>query len=224
MEKQSIKQVVYNTLKESILNRKLPPGNQLVENTISSRLNVSRTPIRSAINQLATEGLVEIIPNKGAYVINPTIDEIIQAYNLRKDLEIMAIEKSINSFNQDDFLEMETIIKEEKEAIFNTDVSWYLKANQNFHMAIAKKSGNKFLVEFIEKLIQQTSIYLILFDIFLEESSPQPYGYKEHLEIIELLKQKDLTQLRECFHNHFDHAVNSLDVRKEYRGLDGLFK
>src|SRR5690625_5041604 len=202
-EKYSMKKYVYDKLKESILARKLPPGKQLVEHTISQNLKISRTPIRSAINLLETEGLVEIIPNKGAFVINPTVDEILQAYNLRKSLEIMAAELSIHNLTKKDFEEMESIIAEEKEALYNKDLNTYLEANQNFHKLITKKCENKFLVEFIEKLIRQTSIYLILFDVFFEETSPQPYGYKEHKEIIEVLKSKDITLLKKCLSNHF---------------------
>src|SRR5699024_8751411 len=102
--KTSIHQFVYNKLKDAILTRRLAPGVQLVENTLSRQLNVSRTPIRTAIKQLSDEGLAEIIPNKGAYVINPSIEEIHQAYELRKDLEILALEKSIHLITAKDLI------------------------------------------------------------------------------------------------------------------------
>lgn len=90
-------------------------------------------------------------------------------------------------------------------------------------MIFSKKCENKFLTEFIEKLIKQTSIYLILFDVYFEESSKQPYGFKEHFEIIELFEQKNLNQLIDCLSNHFDHAINSLNIDNEYKKLDSIF-
>ncbi|MFA1822610.1 GntR family transcriptional regulator [Virgibacillus oceani] len=222
-EKHSIKMYIYNTLKESILTRKLPPGKQLVENTISEKLKVSRTPIRNAINLLSTEGLVELVPNKGAFVINPTYDEIIQAYTLRKELELMATELAISHLDEEDFKDMENIIKGEKTALYKKDLKNYLKANQDFHLLIIRKCGNKFLIEFIEKLINQTSIYLILFDTFFDENSPQPYGYREHMEIVQLLRQKDIIKIREGIIKHYDNAINSLDIHEEYKELDRIF-
>lgn len=223
-EKKSLKQSVYTTLKNAILTRKLPPGKQIVENVISESLNISRTPIRSAIDLLAADGLVEIIPNKGAFVINPSLDEVLQAYELRKELEIMAVQKALDSLAEKDFAEMEQIVASEKEALYCKDLRTYVEANESFHLAITKKCGNVFLNEFMEKLINQTSIYLILFDIFFEDNSPQPYGYKEHLEIIELMRQKDRGALRESLAKHFDNAIESLDVRAEYEELDEIFK
>ncbi|HWO78673.1 MAG TPA: GntR family transcriptional regulator [Bacillus sp. (in: firmicutes)] len=223
-EKQSIKVHVYKTLREAILSRKLPPGKQIIENVISSKLNVSRTPIRSAIIQLATEGLVEIVPNKGAFVINPTLDEILQAYDLRKELEIMAVELSLNHLKESNLKEMEKIIKKEKEALYKKDMENYVKANQHFHMALASQCGNKFLIEFIDKLINQTSIYLILFDVFFEEQSPQPYGYKEHLEIIDLIRQNDRKKVKNALAKHFDNAIKSLNIKSDYSDLDRIFE
>ncbi|GIN22222.1 MAG TPA: GntR family transcriptional regulator [Bacillus bacterium] len=223
-EKKSLKQSVYTTLKDAILARKLPPGKQIVENVISESLNISRTPIRSAIDLLAADGLVEIIPNKGAFVINPSLDEVLQAYELRKELEIMAVQKSLDSLAETDFAGMEKIVTLEKEALYSKDLRTYVKANESFHLAITKRSGNIFLNEFIEKLINQTSIYLILFDIFFEENSPQPYGYKEHLEIVELMREKNVEALKKTLERHFDNAIKSLDVQTDYEELDEIFK
>ncbi|PAV30841.1 GntR family transcriptional regulator [Virgibacillus profundi] len=222
-ENQSIKQFVYNKIKEAILTRKLPPGKQLVEHTISRNLNVSRTPIRNAIDMLDSDGLIEIIPNRGAFVINPSIDEILQAYHLRKELEIMAVGMSINNLQKEDFIQMEGFIKEENEALHKKDVIKYLEANQNFHMAITKKCGNRFLIEFVDKLISRTSVYLILFDVFFEVNAPQAYGYKEHLEIIQLLKQKKNKDVENYLSKHFNNAIKSLDVQTEYKDLDSIF-
>ncbi len=186
-------------------------------------MKVSRTPIRNAINLLADEGLVKIIPNKGAFVINPTKSEIQQAYSLRKKLEIMAADLSMENLEESDFTKMSECIMKERDALFNKDLMTYLTLNQEFHMIYVNKCGNMFLIDFITKLINQTSIYLMLFDIFFEDRSPKPYGYKEHSEIIQLFKQKNRSELKLCLTKHFDNAINSLNVHNEYKDLDGIF-
>ncbi|HLR14222.1 MAG TPA: GntR family transcriptional regulator [Bacillota bacterium] len=223
-EKESIKQNVYNTLKKAILTKQLSPGSQLVEHTISAHLNVSRTPIRSAIQLLADEGLVEMIPNRGAFVINPTREEVVQAYELRKDLEIMAVRDSIGQFTTEDFASMELLISKEKNALKEQNFEAYVEINAAFHIALTKKCNNIFLIEFIETLIQRTSAYLMLFDRFLEETASQPYGYKEHQDIIQLLKEENEKPLIETIQNHFNNAIENLKIQREYTNLENIFK
>jgi len=222
--KQSVEQLIYNTLKTAILSRKLAPGNQLVETAISNQLNVSRTPIRNAIRKLSGEGLVNNIPNKGAFVVNPTRDEIIQAYNLRKELEIIAVKDAITFLTESDFERMEQSIKNEDIALENKCLVDYLDSNKEFHMVIAERSENKYLLEFIEKLINQTNIYLILFDSFFEELSTTPKSPIGHALIISLLKKKDLPSLKETLSAHYEFAIESLALNeREYQNVDDLF-
>lgn len=223
-EKNSIKNNVYNILKDAILTKKLSPGSQIIENTISTHLQVSRTPIRSAMNQLADEGLIEMIPNRGAYVINPTRDEIVQAYELRKELEVMAVKKSLGQFTKKDFVEINALIQLEKKALAAKNFESYLEINTKFHLLITKKCNNIFLIDFIETLIQRTNAYLILFDRFLDEETFTPYGYKEHEEIMNVLKEGNKEELILSVEKHFDNAISSLRIKNEYTTLDDLFK
>src|SRR4051812_18027307 len=104
MKKVSVEQQVYDQIKLAILARKLAPGKQLVEFNISNTLGVSRTPIRNAIKKLSLEGLVDIIPNRGAFVTSPSKNEVIQAYELRSNLEYLAASKAMDSMTEADFL------------------------------------------------------------------------------------------------------------------------
>jgi DNA-binding GntR family transcriptional regulator len=225
MEKKlSAEQFVYNTLSSAILSRRLAPGSQLVEIPISEKLKISRTPIRNAIRKLASERLVNIIPNKGAFVVNPSIDEIKQAYRLRQELEIIAAKQSIHHLDTDDYNRMKNYLNEEDRALEDRDLKRYLQANKNFHMVISEKSGNKFLNEFIERLIDETMIYLILFDSFFEGTSAIPNGPTEHKQIVSALKQKDLKKVENILKLHYENSIKSLSLQdKSYQSLEELF-
>lgn len=225
MEKQSMEIFVYNHIKAAILARKLAPGKQLVENSISSTLGVSRTPIRNAIKKLALEGLVDIIPNRGAFVTSPSKEEIIQAYELRAKLEFLAASIAMDFMNEYDFLTIKKIIEEEKLGLSNNKNSEeYVNLNKAFHIAITKKCNNKFLNEFIEKLINQTNIYLILYDVYFENPEQEPFSPDEHAHIVTLMQKKDKTQLKIALENHFQHSIKSLDIRANgYKELDEIF-
>ncbi|MEB6549376.1 GntR family transcriptional regulator [Heyndrickxia sporothermodurans] len=224
MKKTSMENVVYQHLRQAILSRKLAPGKQLKETTISEALQVSRTPIRNAIQKLSLEGLVDMIPNKGAFVTNPTREEIIQAYQLRGKLEYMAVCLAIDYMDEDDYEEISRLIEEEHKVLLEKNVEEYVTANKQFHLLITRKCQNKFLNSFIETLINQTSIYLILYDDFFENPSQKPYSPKEHKQILELIKNNKKDELKIELSKHFEHALESVD--NQYRGyqeLDEIF-
>ncbi|MGE6259110.1 GntR family transcriptional regulator [Heyndrickxia sporothermodurans] len=222
--KNSMENQVYIHLKKAILSRKLAPGKQLKETVLSDTLLVSRTPIRNAIQKLSLEGLVDVIPNKGAFVTNPTREEIIQAYELRGKLEFMAVCLALEHFNEDDFKRIYLLIEEENQVLLEKNVEKYVNANKQFHLEITRKCQNKFLNDFIETLIDQTNIYLILYDDFFENPLQKPYSPKEHKVIIDLIKQKNMAELETALKNHFKHALISVDTQyREYKELDEIF-
>lgn len=225
MKKVSVEQQVYDQIKLAILARKLAPGKQLVEFNISNTLGVSRTPIRNAIKKLSLEGLVDIIPNRGAFVTSPSKNEVIQAYELRSNLEYLAASKAMDSMTEADFLMIKEIIKTEKNTLINNVNSEdFVNANKAFHIAITKKCDNKFLNEFIEKLINQTNIYLILYDEFFSNPGQEPYSPDEHSYILELMQNRDKAELKIALENHFQHAIKSVDFRYNgYKELDEIF-
>lgn len=224
MKKSSMEKIVYDHLKKAILSRKLAPGKQLKETVISDTLQVSRTPVRSAIQKLSLEGLVDVIPNKGAFVTNPTREEIVQAYELRGKLEFMAICLAMEHLDEDDFTEIIQIIENENKVLLEKNVGEYVNANKEFHLAITRKCQNKFLNDFIKTLINQTSIYLILYDDFFENPLQKPYSPKEHKQLLALIKQKNISELEISLKKHFDHALQSVDNQyREYKELDEIF-
>ncbi|GIN84493.1 GntR family transcriptional regulator [Heyndrickxia sporothermodurans] len=222
--KNSMENQVYTHLKKAILSRKLAPGKQLKETVLSDTLQVSRTPIRNAIQKLSLEGLVDVIPNKGAFVTNPTREEIIQAYELRGKLEFMAVCIALEHFNEDDFKRINLLIEEENQVLLEKNIEKYVNANKQFHLEITRKCQNIFLNDFIETLIDQTNIYLILYDDFFENPLQKPYSPTEHKVIIDLIKQKNMAELETALRNHFNHALISVDTQyREYKELDEIF-
>ncbi|MEK4029082.1 MULTISPECIES: GntR family transcriptional regulator [Bacillaceae] len=224
MKNHSMEHYVYDHIKTAILSRKLAPGKQLVENKISNTLQVSRTPIRNAIKKLALEGLVDIIPNKGAFVTSPTKEEIIQAYELRATLEFLAASQAMKIMTEADFEEIKENIKEENRVLLDKDSEAYVKSNKSFHVAITKKCNNKFLNDFIDRLINQTNIYLLLYDEFFDNPEQEPYSPEEHMYILKLMEQQNEDELKIALENHYKRALKSLSIHyTEYKELDEIF-
>lgn len=223
--KETIEMFIYQELRNSILKRQLAPGNQLVESVISDRLNVSRTPIRGAIRKLSDEGLVNIIPNRGAFVIQPSKDEIVQAYELRMELEQLAARMASSRMDETDYEQMRRLCEEEGEAIQNADFEAYLRINKQFHMTFISKCGNAFLIDFAEKLIDQTNIYLVLYEmVFYRASAHTAPGAAEHRELIQVFLEGNGELAGLKIRSHIANAMNGLNVdHVQFRRLGDLF-
>jgi DNA-binding GntR family transcriptional regulator len=211
--KDTLEMLIYHKLRDSILKRQLAPGNQLVETVIADKLNVGRTPIRAAIRRLADEGLVNVIPNRGAFVIQPTKEEIVQAYELRMELEQLAARLAVPLMDETDYERMRTLCDEESETIQRTDIRAYLEINKAFHMTYIQKCANKFLIDFAEKLIDQTNIYLILYEkVFYRASPHDAPGAAEHREMIPVFQSKDAELAGMKVREHIANAMNNLHI------------
>lgn len=198
---------VYEKIKQAIINRTLLPGVKLIESKISEQLQVSRTPIRNAFQKLSSEGFLTIVPNKGAFVINPTLKEMTQACEIRKELELMSLRKAINFIDLNDIKQMEALIEIEFVAVQKKDIMSYLESNKRFHMIIAEKSGNNFLIQFVEKILDQINVYLILYDQFYDVNLEDIRGLNEHKEIIKYIQKKDLEQVEYLLVQHLDSTL-----------------
>lgn len=221
--KKSMEQMVYETLKNAILNRTLAPGTQLIESTISEKMKVSRTPIRNAIKDLALEGVVTIIPNRGAFIIQPSVEEIVQAFRMREELECTAIKFGLDKIEKADIEKLNDIIEKEFKALRDRNIFEYLAMNKEFHMLLAIKSKNKYLIQFTEKIISQISIYLILYDSFYNNSM-QFETIEEHKKMVEAIEIKDAKLLEALIRQHTENGLNDLQIDKiKYKSLNDIF-
>ncbi|MYL71561.1 FCD domain-containing protein [Halobacillus litoralis] len=219
-ERQSRTDDVYEYLKNHILFRHLPPGTQLVENMIGKELQVSRTPIRNAMKKLEQEGLVKIYSNRGAFVVEPTIEEIRQAFDMRRHLEKMTLEQIYDQMNEEDFFQLEEWIEHERKTYETRDILEYLDVNKQFHMTLALKTKNTFLIDFTERILNQINVYLMLYDVFVDEDLYEEQRFKEHELLLEALKNKDLSRLLQLIDQHMEESLNYMSLSKRSNKIE----
>jgi len=209
---QNMEVKVYKELKHAILTRQLYPNSQLVEATIAEKLGVSRTPIRSALKQLAYEGLVNIIPRKGAFIVQPTKEEFMQLFSCRLLLEKEAIRLATKQIISTDIDSLELLMKEEKESYLNKDFEKFLSANKKMHMTIVKATGNKYYIKFIEELLTKSDIYLIFYDKFYTKPIEESNSVKEHKQLFEALKARDPDESAKAMEYHIKSIFENLNL------------
>ncbi len=203
---------VYQKLKNGIRKRDIKQGSQLVEITLARQFGVSRTPIRSAIKKLEAEGLVNTVPNRGAFIITPTRREIKETFQVRSELEQMAAGLAASFITDQQVDELNRLIQKETRIFNKTDLEEYYILNDTFHLAIAEISGNKVLHSHIRMLLDRTRLFLILFDPFCTlEFSPT---LQSHQAIVDALAERAPQKARDAVRDHVRNTISDLENTK----------
>ncbi|WP_242970265.1 GntR family transcriptional regulator [Blautia sp. An249] len=186
-----LRDVVFNTLRRAILKGELKPGERLMEIALAERLGVSRTPIREAIHKLGQEGLVVMIPRRGAMVANITEEDLNDVLEVRLGLEIMAIEKACKRMDQEQLEKLKKAGEEFRETMKTGDLTLLAEADVNFHEIIYQASGNKRLIQMLNNLREQIYRYRIE---YLKDEQTRNQLANEHDEMYQAICRKDMKE------------------------------
>src|SRR5262245_19072648 len=125
--------VVAERLREEIQHGTLAAGSRLRQNDVAQRFGVSTTPVREAFAQLQAEGLVRIDPHRGAVVFHPSVDDVLEFYEIREALESLAVTHAIPSLQPDVASDLEGLIERMRKT---EDARKWLKLNDEFHLKL----------------------------------------------------------------------------------------
>lgn len=210
--KTNMEEHVYQKIKTSIYNRFIRPGSQLVETAIAEKLNVSRTPVRGAIKRLEHEGYVQVLPNRGAFVIRPTSEEIKDAYSVRILLEKQAAGLAAERIAPKEIAKLYSLIEEEERIFETRDTDRYYEMNDDFHFIIACAANNKLLMEYVKDAVNRTSVYAVLFDpLDTLEKNPST---EQHQAIVKALENKDKQAAEHAMEFHLTNVLADLKLEE----------
>ena len=154
-----LRDVVFNTLRHAILKGELEPGERLMEIALAQKLGVSRTPIREAIRKLELEGLVVMVPRKGAEVADITEKDLRDVLEVRTALEELSIELAMKNMNDDDYKQLREANELFAKDSEGDDLIKIAEADVAFHEIIYMATGNKRLIQMINNLREQMYRY-----------------------------------------------------------------
>ena len=147
-----LRDVVFNTLRQAILRGELKPGERLMEIQLADKLGVSRTPIREAIRKLELEGLVLMIPRRGAEVAEITEKSLRDVLEVRGALEELAVELACDRITEEGIEQLKVAAKEFEQALQSGDVTTYAEADVKFHDVIYLATENQRLIQLLYNL------------------------------------------------------------------------
>ena len=200
---QGLRQIVYEKLREAIVNGVLPPGSKLSEIELAEQMAVSRTPVREAIRQLAQTGLVTLSPRKGAFVTLPSLKDASDLYELRIALETLAVENLSVDPPVEDLKRFRSVFASMTDA---TPASEYVKEDRKFHAALYQSGTNRFLA----LMLKNISDLINLCRSFSVERSPITAFTSGHLAIIDALIAGDGARAVEETRKHIAVSKDAL--------------
>ncbi len=183
-----LRDVVFQTLRQAILKGELEPGERLMEIHLAQKLGVSRTPVREAIRKLELEGLVIMIPRKGAIVAEITVSELEDVLEVRLALEELAVKHACRKHTGEQIAKLQKAAAEFRRVLHGSDISAYAQADEDFHEIIYKMAGNRRLMQMLNNLREQMYRYRLE---YLKDKSSHAQLVWEHDEIVNALEAGD---------------------------------
>lgn len=204
-------QDAYDRLIAQIRSGALKPGDRLVETELAAMLGISRTPIREAIRQLESDGLVTHLPRTGATVRRLDYAEITELYEMRAVLEGTAARFAARAASEIELSEMEAINAEMRNA---RDPSALYDANRQFHAILLNAARNRFLIKSVEA-VQKT--LLILGPSTMEEADRAQEAMTEHEQLVTCLRARDGDAAEAQMRRHIEaaHTARLRQLRME---------
>ena len=205
-DKYSLRGKVYDRIREDILNGVYEEHEELKEATLGEKMGVSRTPVREALRQLELEGLVEIIPNKGARVTGITKKDIEDIYQIRYLLEGLSARWATEYITEEQIEKMEETLYLTEFHAKKGNFPQVYELDSQFHELMYEASGSKMLNHILTDFhmyvtrIRRTSLAL---------DNRSKNSTEEHRAILDAIKARDAQKAEECAHNHVKSTIKN---------------
>jgi DNA-binding GntR family transcriptional regulator len=212
MNKKDLKKEVYNELRARILNAVILPGVRISDKDIAKELGTSRTPVREALIRLGDHGLVQAVHNRGFTVREFTIKEVKDIYIVREALEVLAIGLTAENLDSQKRQTIQDLLDEYPQLIASGSRNAFNRADEKFHLLIARFSDNALLVKQLNSLHDQLAI-LRRYAHLLADGPRKRYEedtYREHLAVFELLVQGEMPRAKQVLAQHIQASMHSV--------------
>ena len=202
-----LRDVVFNTLRQAILTGELKPGERLMEIHLANRLGVSRTPIREAIRKLELEGLVTMVPRKGAEVAQITEKSMNDVLEVRRALDALCAELACDRITDDALENLGRACDDFEAAVKTKDTKKIAQADVALHDIIVRATGNQRLIQLINNLSEQ--MYRYRFE-YIKDASRHETLVEEHRIIYQSIVSKDKETAAAAARTHIDNQEKAI--------------
>jgi len=203
--------LAYEALRDSILSGHLNPGDVVNEMALAKELGISRTPVREALLELSSQGLVEILPRKGIRIKYFTERDVNEVCEIRELIEIAVVEGLARKGTSRSLKRLESALEQQRKAVKNGDMVEFLRADRLFHIALTHLTDNRRLPKILENL---RDLIQVMGKEALTREGRVEEVLEEHLNVVACIKQGKIGEAKEAMRVHLRRSRNAI--------LDGL--
>ena len=201
---------VVDTLRKGILAGDYQIGEKLDQKLLAEKLGVSIIPVREGLRQLEAEGLIRLVPRRGAFVAELSIAELKEIYLIREVLEGLAAELAVPNLDPSTFHQLESLLEQMEEATAQQDFSRLLELNRAFHFTIYESSRCPLLLQIIASLWDRSSLCRRVY-LYLPGRASQALA--EHKEIYQASKQGDAQWAHQAVRKNVRQTIEGILAR-----------
>ena len=200
---QALSDIAYGAIRDAILSHRLAVGERLIESELAEMIGVSRTPLREAMRNLEVDGFVTIIPRKGTYVASFNLLEVDRLFDVRAQMEAFSAEKAAEVATPADIQALERMLQEEETALASQNAMESIRADENFHMEIARITQNPYVMEILKYIQKRNIRYRALQPNF---TTRLQRVRREHVEILNAIREKNPDWARAAMRENIESA------------------
>ncbi len=216
LESRPIREIAYEMLKHAIITGEIPAGERIVETDYADRLHISRTPLREALRKLERDGLVEYVLRRGVVVRAFTLEDVSQIYTIRNSLEILTLPAIVKNVTDEDIKSLEESLALMDELLEKDDIEGISPVARAFHNQIIHISKQNRIIRVIET---QDEFITRFSAMAIRQENRRNDAHKEHHQIVEYLKKRDLAALKTLLEAHIERSkvtcIQALELNHE---------
>lgn len=204
----ALREAIYDRILRAVLEHRLPPGTRLVEDRLAELFETSRAQVRDVLARLANEGIVQTVPNRGAFIAAPTVEQTRQVFEARRLIEPALVRRLIAGRDPGALARLREAVAAEEAARLRQDRPTIVRLSGEFHMTLARCAGNAPLEHTMRGLASLTVLAILLYD------APHATACRddEHARLLSAIAARRADRAAALMLEHLDHIESSLDL------------
>lgn len=214
-------QLIFNQIFDAILSQQLMPGTKLTEEELAGIFEVSRTIVRTALLRLSQDGIVDIKPNRGAFVACPDVRQAREILSARRIIEVAMIREATRVCTAEQLHRLRENVGSERENLESNRRGSGIRLSGEFHLLLAEFAGNATLGKYVRELVPLTSLIIARY----ERPGVADCSFSEHAVLIDAVADGDADRAAELMDQHLRHIEDKLNLSEPapQTGLQDIF-
>jgi len=212
IKKKTLHEEIADNLREMIMSGELKEGDKIKEDELCAVMDISKTPLREALRVLSTEGLIKLIPNRGAFVSTPTFEEIKEMFDVMSVLEGACARAAAEKMSDRDFASLKKLHNKLEENFSRRDQKEYIRINNQYHSFVQDLAGNRTLNQIVNGLRQKILLYR-----FQSLNLPERFDQSivEHRDLLEAFRKRNPQKAETLMRSHLRKQSDALEKLAE---------